>query len=331
MIAARDFAFSLFVFGCCGSAQAALTPGAGQFLFNGWSGPALRVHTYRPQTIRPGAPILFVMHGVRRDADRYRDEFARVAERAGLIVVAPEFDHAQFPGAQNYNLGNVTLDANGRPVIGPDSAFRAIEPLFDEVQRRAGSTRTHYLLYGHSAGAQFVHRFLLFVPSARASLAFVANAGWYTFVADDAFPYGLRGLGIERSTLSCFLRRNAVVLLGTRDISADENLRATPQAMRQGANRLERGRSFHASLQSAAESFHISLGWRLATVDGASHRNDQMAPAILEHLRDADRELPSGRVLSPCPLCREARSGRSPTNPSREFSTSDQAAAGARA
>ena len=52
----------------------------------------------------------------------------------------------------------------------------AIEPLFDHARARFGMEADAYSIYGHSAGAQFVHRFLFHVPDARVARAVAANA-----------------------------------------------------------------------------------------------------------------------------------------------------------
>ena len=40
-------------------------------------------------------------------------------------------------------------------------------------------------IYGHSAGSQFVHRFLMTRPDAPVERAVAANAGWYTLPDDE--------------------------------------------------------------------------------------------------------------------------------------------------
>src|SRR3712207_6943257 len=63
--------------------------------------------------------------------------------------------------------------------------------LFDFVREATGNPSEQYRIYGHSAGAQFVHRLALFVPEARFATAIAANAGWYTMPTFDGkkFPY----------------------------------------------------------------------------------------------------------------------------------------------
>ena len=51
--------------------------------------------------------VVVVMHGLRRDADRYRDEWRDLAEQQGFLLLVPEFSAAKFPGTRWYNFGNV--------------------------------------------------------------------------------------------------------------------------------------------------------------------------------------------------------------------------------
>jgi poly(3-hydroxybutyrate) depolymerase len=174
------------------------TENRSRFVFTVWAGPELPVWYQLPDQVTPDTPVVFVMHGVNRDADRYRDEWADLARMHEFIVIVPEFGKADFPGSLGYNTGYFT-NSDGTPRPRAQWAFAAIEPLFDEVRQRFGTRAAGYTLYGHSAGAQFVHRYVLFMPDARIDQAIAANAGWYTMPDPAiAFPYGLEvSIGIE--------------------------------------------------------------------------------------------------------------------------------------
>ena len=135
--------------------------GRGRFLFTGWEGPPLPVWYQLPEEVKPDTPVVVVMHGVNRDADRYRDEWAGLAVKHRFIVIVPEFSRADFPGAASYNTG---FFAEEDGTLRPRTrwSFAAIEPLFDETRRRFATAAERYTIYGHSAGAQFAHRFVLF-------------------------------------------------------------------------------------------------------------------------------------------------------------------------
>ena len=252
---------------------AQLAPGAGRFEVQ-HGGRAIPVWYFLPDDARADAPVLIVMHGVNRDADRYRDEWEPHARKTGFILVAPEFSKEAFPGDKGYTFGGTT-DARG----GARGAFSFIEPIFDAVKAATGNRSERYHLYGHSAGAQFVHRFLYFVPAARVAKAVAANAGWWT-LPDPAvdFPYGLRGSAVDAAALKTMLQRPLVVLLGTADTDPDHvHLRRTPEALAQGPHRFARGQYFFAVGKSRASALGVPLRWQLATAPGVGHSDKDMA------------------------------------------------------
>lgn len=259
--------------------------GKGRFVLVDWGGPPLRVWTYAPtQADLSVLPIVIVMHGVRRDADRYRDEWAALAQVNRFIVVAPEFTRRAFPEAAGYNLGNV-FDRNAlekgemKRIDEAEWSFSAIEPLFSATADYLNSTQTEYTLYGHSAGSQFVHRFLFYKPGARVKRYIAANAGWYTTPSfEEPYPYGLQGAGVDEAALKTALARDVVVLLGDLDNDAMHgSLRRTPEALRQGPHRFGRGQHFFERARQVAEEQDAPFNWRLETVPYAKHSNGEMA------------------------------------------------------
>lgn len=241
-----------------------------------------RVYLTRPEALAPERPVVFVMHGMNRNADEYRDQWHELAKKHEFLLVVPEFSERHFPGSEAYNLGNV-FDAKGK--LQPKSAwsFSAIEPIFDEVRRRYGMTARGYALYGHSAGAQFVHRFLYHEPRARLTRVVAANAGWYTMpVFNAGFPYGLRNSVVSSADLAAALQLPVVVLLGEQDVDPQHrNLNRDPEALLQGAHRFARGQAFFESAADASARLGVPFGWQLLTVPGAGHDNRLMAPAAV--------------------------------------------------
>jgi hypothetical protein len=171
--------------------------------------------------------------------------------------------------------------------------YLAVEHLFDHVLRKTGSKRTGYLLYGHSAGAQFVHRMMLLLPKSRAERAVAANAGKYLWpdLAVD-YPYGLGGVAGRRDRLLReALGRKLVIMPGTEDTEEDEtkdpDLPTSEGAMKQGKNRLERARNFHKAAGRAARKLGVRLNWELREVKGVAHRNSGMVPEAADVLLGA--------------------------------------------
>lgn len=271
-----------------------VAPGRGLFEFQ-QAGKTVPVWYFLPTPVKPDLPVLFVMHGVKRDAERYREDWIPHAEKAGFVLVVPEFSRAEFPKDADYSLGSV-LDGEGpkdpfkeevRTRAFDQRAFSFIEPIFDAMRQRIGNVTETYQLYGHSAGAQFAHRFLYFVPGARVSQVVAANAGWWTLPDPKvAFPYGLNGSpGVGEAVLKGVLQRRLIVLLGTADTDPkDANLNRSEGAMAQGAHRFERGKHFFEQGQIRAIALDVPLGWKLGPAPGVGHRDSGMAPFAMEWL-----------------------------------------------
>jgi len=243
----------------------------------------LPVHLYAPERAGPDAPIVLVMHGARRNADDYRDNWIDVARGCDVIIAAPEFSQERFPGSARYNLGGLGGAGEEPP------AFDVIGTIFEAVQAAYAPETDHFVMFGHSAGSQFVHRFAVFGPDPRLRRAVAANAGWYTTPDPRiAWPYGLGGAPAAPLSLAEIRALPLALHLGEEDNDPDANLlRRTPQALAQGAGRYDRGLHM-ASL----------TGWPVTRVTGVGHNNALMVPA-------AARDLLAGQVANN-PRCRRA-------------------------
>ena len=252
-----------------------------EWTFSGWQGPAVPVRTYVPVVRNEATPIVIVMHGASRDAPRYYADWKAQAAARGIIVVVPYLSKQDFPGSASYNLGNVFDPRTGKQRDKEQWTFSLIEPLFDEVVRRTGGAQRDYVLYGHSAGSQFVHRFLYYMPDARVSTFIAANAGWYTMPEFSVeYPYGLKASGISEDDLPRIFSRPLTLLQGGADTDANaDSLRKTAEAARQGPNRLVRGLKMYRDAKASAEKLGTSFNWQVLVIKGADHDNARMAPA----------------------------------------------------
>src|SRR5690606_3468852 len=132
--------------------------------------------------------------------------------------------------------------------------------IFDEARRRFGLTAPTYSIYGHSAGAQFVHRMMIFQPDPRVDVYISANPGSYTMASLNwKYPYGLDKGNEElnrhtESLLRAALQRPFLLLVGTADTAtalSSNNMR--PEAMAQGKNRFERAHFFFENARQEAD------------------------------------------------------------------------------
>lgn len=248
-------------------------------------GRQVTVRYFVPPGATPQAPVVIVMHGVGRNGLDYLNDWSPHARAHGFVLIVPEFSKAQFPGEESYNSGN-TVDKAGRPLPPDQWSYSAIEPIFDAVKARVGNRAERYRLFGHSAGAQFVQRFIYFVPTARVERIVCANPGWYMLPdLSVPFPYGLKGTPVTEAHLRHALSLPMTILLGTADTDPVlHSLRHTPEADAQGPHRLARGKFFHARAVEAAQKLGMDLGWTLAMAPDIAHADKDMAPFAVKIL-----------------------------------------------
>ncbi|NBQ71307.1 MAG: lamin tail domain-containing protein, partial [Nitrosomonadaceae bacterium] len=207
-------------------------------------------------------------------------------ERYQALTIVIEFSRQYYPASEDYTLGITSSGRAGSRAkregryLKPDAyLYNEIERVFEAVQQVIGGNQHGYYLFGHSAGAQFTHRLLTFVPCARALNAIAANAGWYTMPIEDNrkkfdMPYSLRGSPAESLNLKALLSAPLTLLLGTHDIKGsdeDQNVRNTPATMSQGINRIARGHHYFETGQSLARSLDTPFSWQLVLAPGAEH------------------------------------------------------------
>ena len=260
--------------------------GFGEVSFVARDGNHLEARTYRSTGFAEAVgPVWFIMHGADRDVDRYIGLAAPVAERHDALAIAIHFSEEDYPEGEDYTLGIYAWDLTGGSVLdGPwrapeDMLYAEVEHVFDRVLASLGGSQPGYYIFGHSAGAQFAHRLLTFLPEHRALVAVAANAGWYTLpVADDprvhTMPYGLIDGPVDPSELTGLFGTSLVVLLSEHDTTTaatDDLVRGTYAAEAQGKNRLERGHHYYRVGEEQAAARQVELAWRLDIVPGAGH------------------------------------------------------------
>lgn len=273
-----------------------LAPRFGRVVFAARHGNHLTAHTYRATRFAPASGhIWFVMHGASRNADAYVRAAAPVAERHAALVIGIEFDAERYPSSEAYTLGVMRTGTPYTRSYDPAAwrdlhsyVYSELEHVFEAARDLLHGEQDGYYVFGHSAGAQFTHRLLTFLPHARVLGAVAANAGWYTMPlhgngrdASDFMPYGLRGGPVQETDLCALLTAPLALLLGETDVATpeqDDLLRDSGPAMSQGSTRLARGQAYFAAGQAQAAALGIRLGWQLHVVPGG-HDKEQMLPS----------------------------------------------------
>lgn len=260
-------------------------PGDGVVSYTGYAPLAdrpVRIHYHIPAGGNSmKMPVLFVFPGQERNAGEYLAAWRSESEQRNIMVFAFEFPESSYTTEQ-YIEGGLF---RGNSLLAPSEwTFAVVESVFDAVRKDTGSSQTKYDMWGHSAGAQFVHRYVTLMPDARVNRAISANAGWYTLSdVNVAYPYGLKNTGFAASGLADLFHRNLIIHLGTADTSRS-GLNTSAGAEAQGANRYQRGTYYFAESKRISDSGGHLFDWTKHEVKGVAHEFAKMAVAAVDIL-----------------------------------------------
>ncbi len=233
-------------------------------------GIPITVYTYRPKGCTDPA-LLFVFHGVGRNALTYRNSARELADQRCMIVFAPLFDKERFP-TWRYQRGGIVQDKSLLPR--ERWTVSIVSDLIAWARQEERRPTAPYYLFGHSAGAQFLSRVAAFHPPSNASRIVIANPSTYVLPStNEPAPYGLGGVYDQAEAerqLRAYLQLPITIYLG-KDDTDDENLSKTPSAMQQGANRLERGQFTFDLAKSIAKAKGWEFRWRMITAPDVGH------------------------------------------------------------
>ena len=254
-----------------------------QFVYNGYEPLKDKSVTVFYQIPKNGnmktMPILFVFPGESRDADTHLQLFSSWANSKGVMIFALQYSTELYPTTTEYILGGMNTRQSSSGLLPREQwNFNYVESLFQEIVRFTQGNQKTYDMWGHSAGAQFVHRYVTFMPDAHIGKAVACNSGWYT-MPDLAieFPYGLQKVtGADSEMQQKSLSRKLYVYVGGADTST-AGLNDNEGSRAQGKNRNERGRYYYQQSQQIAKQLGFSFGWTFAEVPGVGHDPSGMA------------------------------------------------------
>ncbi|PAW61118.1 MAG: hypothetical protein B9S34_16540 [Opitutia bacterium Tous-C1TDCM] len=275
----RRLGFVMFLWLATALAAAAPLPaGRGRIEF-AYAGTAVAAFTYKPAGYA-GGPLVVVFHGVVRNADHYRDFAISLAERFGVLVVAPRLDEDTFPEEWYQRAGLLAADGAAKPR--EQWMFNVVGALVADVRAREAKPALPYYLLGHSAGAQFLVRLAAYQPG-EAKRIVAGNAGSLLFPSTDhVFGYGLGGLPPElrdEAMLRRYFAAPLTLYLGTADITPRRRFDASEAAMKQGPHRYGRNLAFFALAEQMAKARGWTFNWRKVEAPGIEHDAARMFAA----------------------------------------------------
>ena len=281
MILTRLFLFFFIFFSCSSSNEKTISqvePPWG-YVFTEWNGAPIDVITYIPPNATPSTPILMVIPGASRDAQRFHASWLDLAKKNHFSVITIGAKKSFFPDEYSYNAGGVITE-NGDLVNESKWLFSALEPIFNDFKKRYGFLSKKFYLFGHSAGGGFVHRYLLFKKEAPVFKAVAANPAFVTLPDKNTlYPFGLEGIPHSDKNIKSWMNKNMALLLGEDDLGPRTKPLSNGQMARaQGPNCLERGKLLYSETKIKAKEFGFDFNWELITVPEVGHDNYQLAP-----------------------------------------------------
>jgi hypothetical protein len=277
----------IFVSGCSQKvdiSEPAINSGEGFFYFKDKTiseAGAMRVYYYKPKRFTADRPILFFMHGADRKVENIPKEAAKGLEEYNILLILPEYSEHLFPKIEAYQYGNVRTKPKEL------WTYYVNDRIYELVKRLTGSQQEKYYIWGNSAGAQFVHRQLIVGAYEFIEKAFASNAGVYTMATRgiDPYPYSLKGLDLTDEDLARLFSLDFFILLGEEDVVQDAYFLKSKAAMRQGRNRLQRGKKFYSIAKKEARRLNLKLKWQLITIPGCGHNpNEEMINVVISSI-----------------------------------------------
>lgn len=233
---------------------------------------------------RESMPVVVGFHGNDRDCSYWIDTWKEYADKKGFMFFIPWFTHDGFPTRRYQEVG--VKDERGDILPARCRTSALVDSMLCHILLTSGTGESKATIYGHSAGGQFVHRFMLLNDSPFVRKAIIGNPGWFTFPdMNENYSYGIKDLPeVDARRLGNILGKNIILQLAEGDTLRESFLRKTPEADRQGRNRLERGNKYFDTLKSIADRNHWAFNWRRVYVPHVGHDAVAMSRHAAEYL-----------------------------------------------
>ena len=250
----------------------------------GASPEGISVYYFRPATWTHEQPVFIAFPGYTRNAKGFAKRLEELAVKYNMLIASPEFSTKKYPGACCYQEGNMTNadDIHGTILPRQNWNFDTVDRLVEAIRERTHA-KGKVILFGHSAGGQFMHRYSLFSRNCTADAILCANAGWFTMPDRTVpFPYGIQNIPITDKELGRAFSRPVMMLMGSLDVSRNKPFRDTPEADAQGKNRMERCQNYVHQCEAKAQELHVPFLWKTHIIEGSAHEGSKMAEGAMK-------------------------------------------------
>ena len=255
-------------------------------LYASWDKPDVEILYRLPKEINENTKVIFIIHGNSRDVERYINLWLEPSKDKNVILVAPHFTRSNYS-----NFGTLQIARSSGKILKNQSnnLKNSLSLFFTYFKNKYNLQTSTYSIFGFSAGSQFIHRYLLFSDDIQVDRVVLGSAGWYTFLNDEPYPYGMRDMPIERERYEWYLSKEVLFILGAKDNDPNhESLNNSKGAKQQGSNRFERGQNYFKNLVIFSEENKIAFRWRYKVIEDLDHSTSAISensfPFLLEGL-----------------------------------------------
>jgi pimeloyl-ACP methyl ester carboxylesterase len=251
-------------------------------------------YAYIPKTAPPEPDILVLVHGTpakdeaaEATANYYLVSWLDFAEEQGFVLIAPTFNQQDFSSRKGEIEDAMTgyRSLFGREVGADEWVLRLVRA----HQQAFGNEGEKFYLYGHSAGGQYVGRFLVTHPDRVEKAVISAPATYPQPNPDVAWPFGLGELHAEIEWENNTKTRVDVlpdpqkwleatqipvtVIVGLNDTGA-----APPRPGQRGRNRIALGRNWVNDMALFAQEHGLQSRFRFEVIPGKGHSMGGLLP-----------------------------------------------------
>lgn len=242
---------------------------------------------YVPQSMPTEPDILVLVHGTPAKSDTpektavyYINNWLDFAEEQGIVLIAPAFSHENFSSRKGEIEDMMTgyRGLFGREIGADEWALRIV----NAYQQALGDTDGKFSLYGHSAGGQFVGRFLVTHPEVVEKAVITAAATYPQPNPDLAWPFGMGELHTQiewdENTIvnedvipdvDKWLEATQIpltVIVGMNDTAGQPE-----RPGQKGANRMLIGRNWVQDMKQFAQEHGLECGYEFEAIPGKGH------------------------------------------------------------
>jgi hypothetical protein len=286
--------------------------GSGEFLIEGGNGKkeeAITIFYHKPKNYKSDSKILIVVPGSGRNGDSYRDAWIEASEKYRVLILSPMYKEKGYD-YNAYHMGNlihnsnieqsIKYDENSNKVFLDEEKFsfeinsnsnewiyNDFDRIFDTVVENLGSSQTEYDLFGHSAGGQILHRFVIFQATSKANRILASNSGSYTLPDFHIeLPFGLKNTVLTKENIEASFKKNLVLFIGELDNENEQGglILRSLSVDKQGTHRLERGIYFFNESKKIALGFNSEFNWSLEIIPNMGHDYKRMSKAAADFL-----------------------------------------------